>query len=182
MGQDVEQFRVEAAEVLRLLEIRELASVRTTIVWCEHPAHANVVLTIRRQSAQQCVFPVVVNVPDVLMLHRVPPNRSSEAASQNTRIWGTLNSGSIEALVSALALPLSSLRSDLYLRMIELLVQARKDAGITQAELGKRIGQRQTFVSKFELGERRLDVAEFVTVSRAIGADPHEIMRNADRS
>lgn len=64
--------------------------------------------------------------------------------------------------------------------MIELLVQARKDAGITQVELGKRIGQRQTFVSKFELGERRLDVAEFVAVSRAIGADPHEIIRSAE--
>lgn len=64
--------------------------------------------------------------------------------------------------------------------MIELLVAARKEAGITQAELGKRIGQRQTFVSKFELGERRLDVAEFVTVSRAIGADPHEIIRTAE--
>jgi transcriptional regulator with XRE-family HTH domain len=43
--------------------------------------------------------------------------------------------------------------------MIELLVQARKDAGLTQAELGARIGQRQTFVSKVELGERRLDAA-----------------------
>ena len=64
--------------------------------------------------------------------------------------------------------------------MIELLVQARKDAGITQAELGKRIGQRQTFVSKFEVGERRLDVAEFVVVARAIGTDPHEIMRSAE--
>lgn len=64
--------------------------------------------------------------------------------------------------------------------MIELLVAARKDAGITQVELGKRIGQRQTFVSKFELGERRLDVAEFVAVSRAIGADPHEIIRSAE--
>lgn len=64
--------------------------------------------------------------------------------------------------------------------MIELLVQARKDAGITQVELGKRIGQRQTFVSKFELGERRLDVAEFITVSRAVGADPHDIIRRAE--
>ncbi|MEW9838421.1 helix-turn-helix domain-containing protein, partial [Mesorhizobium marinum] len=63
---------------------------------------------------------------------------------------------------------------------IELLVQARKDAGITQAELGKRIGQRQTFVSKFELGERRLDVAEFIAVSRAIGVDPHKVIRAAE--
>lgn len=66
--------------------------------------------------------------------------------------------------------------------MIELLVQARKDAGITQVELGKRLGQRQTFVSKFELGERRLDVAEFVAVSRAIGADPHAIIEAAERN
>jgi len=98
-------------------------------------------------------------------------------ASHNTLFWGTPNSGSIEALVFALALPLSSIRSDLYLRIIELLVQARKDAGITQAELGRRIGQRQTFVSKFELGERRLDIAEFLAVGRAIGTDPFAIVR-----
>lgn len=64
--------------------------------------------------------------------------------------------------------------------MIELLVQARKDAGVTQFELDKRISQRQTFVSKFELGERRLDAAEFLTVCRAIGADPHEVLRAAE--
>ena len=44
----------------------------------------------------------------------------------------------------------------------------------------RRLGQRQTFVSKFELGEWRLDVAEFVLVSRALGADPHEIIREAE--
>lgn len=66
--------------------------------------------------------------------------------------------------------------------MIELLIAARKDAGITQVELGKRIGQRQTFVSKFELGERRLDIAEFIIVSRAIGTDPYRIIRVAEAS
>lgn len=65
--------------------------------------------------------------------------------------------------------------------MIELLVQARKDAGITQAELGRRLGQRQTFVSKFELGERRLDAAEFITVCREIGADPLVLITLAER-
>lgn len=59
-------------------------------------------------------------------------------------------------------------------------MQARKDAGITQAELGKRIGQRQTFVSKFELGERRLDVAEFIAVTRAIGANPLSLIEIAE--
>lgn len=66
--------------------------------------------------------------------------------------------------------------------MIELLVQARKDAGITQAELGKRIGQRQTFVSKFELGERRLDAAEFVMVAKAIGSDPYKLICIAEEA
>lgn len=61
-------------------------------------------------------------------------------------------------------------------------MQARKDAGITQAELGERIGQRQTFVSKFELGERRLDVAEFLMVSAAIGANPFSIIQQAKRA
>jgi transcriptional regulator with XRE-family HTH domain len=64
--------------------------------------------------------------------------------------------------------------------MIELLVQARKDAGVTQLELGKRVGQRQTFVSKFELGERRIDVAEFIEISRALGVDPIAIIRAAE--
>jgi transcriptional regulator with XRE-family HTH domain len=65
--------------------------------------------------------------------------------------------------------------------MIELLVQARRDADITQAELGKRLGKRQTFVSKVELLERRLDAAEFIEMSRAIGADPYIVMRSAER-
>ena len=76
--------------------------------------------------------------------------------------------------------PLSSLQPDLYRRMIELLVAARKEAWLTQAELGKRLGQRQTFVSKFELGERRLDAAEFLVISRAIGVDPYTVMREAE--
>jgi transcriptional regulator with XRE-family HTH domain len=63
--------------------------------------------------------------------------------------------------------------------MIELLVQARKDAGLTQVELGKRLGQRQTFVSKFELGERRLDVAEFIAVAREIGIDPKQLIETS---
>lgn len=73
-----------------------------------------------------------------------------------------------------------SLSPDLYLNMIRLLVQARKNAGVTQVELGRRLGRRQTFISKFELGERRLDVAEFISVSRALGVDPHEIIQAAE--
>ncbi|MEF2549417.1 helix-turn-helix transcriptional regulator [Aurantimonas sp. E1-2-R+4] len=75
---------------------------------------------------------------------------------------------------------MTSLRSDLYQRILAGLVQARKGAGITQAELGERIGQRQTFVSKVELGERRLDIAELVEICRAIGVDPHALIHEAE--
>jgi transcriptional regulator with XRE-family HTH domain len=66
--------------------------------------------------------------------------------------------------------------------MIDLLIAARKDAGLTQAEVGERIGQRQTFVSKYELGERRLDVAEFVTVCRIVGTDPSVLISQAEKT
>jgi len=75
---------------------------------------------------------------------------------------------------------LTSIRSDLYFRIIELLVAARKDAAMTQVELGKKLGQRQTFVSKFELGERRLDVAEFLAVCTAIDVEPLSVIQAAE--
>ena len=75
---------------------------------------------------------------------------------------------------------LSSIRSDLYWRIIELMIQARKDAGITQAELGQRIGQRQTFVSKVELGERRIDIAEFMQFCSALETDYVLLLKRAE--
>ena len=57
------------------------------------------------------------------------------------------------------------------------LVATRKEDGLSQTEVGQRIGQRQTFVSNYELGERRLDVVEFVMIAEAIGADPITVLR-----
>jgi transcriptional regulator with XRE-family HTH domain len=59
----------------------------------------------------------------------------------------------------------------------ELLVTARAKAGLTQQKLAKRLGQHQSFVAKYEGGERRLDVVEFVTIAQALGADPVRILR-----
>lgn len=76
-----------------------------------------------------------------------------------------------------LAKLLSSLNLDLYQNMIDRLIAARRDAGLKQVGLGRLIGQRQTFVSKFETGDRGLDAAEFVRIGRAIGIDPYALMR-----
>ncbi len=47
-----------------------------------------------------------------------------------------------------------------YQTMLRHLRQTRKESGLTQTELGSRLGQTQTFVSKCERGERRLDAIE----------------------
>lgn len=58
-----------------------------------------------------------------------------------------------------------------YKRLIETRAAARRGAGISQVELAKTLGKRQQFVSKYESGERRLDVVEFADIGRALGLD-----------
>nr|WP_202604611.1 helix-turn-helix transcriptional regulator [Pseudomonas syringae] len=60
--------------------------------------------------------------------------------------------------------------------MLDLLLEARSAAGITQKELAARLGRPQSFVSKTENAERRLDVIEFMDVCRGIGADPYALL------
>lgn len=69
-------------------------------------------------------------------------------------------------------------RDDLYGRIVAALIAARKDAGLSQSLLAGRLGRPQSFVSKYEHRERTLDVAEFVHVSIAIGADPVALLAN----
>ena len=54
---------------------------------------------------------------------------------------------------------------------------ARKDAGLTQDQLAKRLRKPQSFVAKYENGERRLDVVEFVVIARALDADPLKLVK-----
>ncbi len=70
-----------------------------------------------------------------------------------------------------------SLHSVDHLTFRELMIKARKSAGLTQQELAERRKRPQSFVAKYESGERRLDVVEFVAITRATGADPMKILR-----
>ena len=51
----------------------------------------------------------------------------------------------------------------------ELLRKSRVDAGLTQSSLAKRLKRPQSFVSKYESGERRLDLVELRQVCQALG-------------
>ena len=57
------------------------------------------------------------------------------------------------------------------------MIETRQKAGITQQELAKRLRRPQSFVAKYEGGERRIDVVEFLWLVRAMKADPMAILR-----
>lgn len=71
----------------------------------------------------------------------------------------------------------SSIFTQRHQALIGFIASARKAAGITQVELAARLGRPQSFVSKVERGERRLDVIEFCEVAEALGHEPGMLFR-----
>ena len=63
----------------------------------------------------------------------------------------------------------------------ELLKARRKAAGLTQTVVAKRLGKPPSYVAKYEGGDRRLDVLEFLDIAAAIGFDPHGVIRALKR-
>ncbi len=69
-----------------------------------------------------------------------------------------------------------TLRSPRHVRLIQLIVDKRKAAGLSQADLAKAIDRYQSVVAAIESGGRRLDVIEFLDLAETIGFDPHDIL------
>lgn len=70
-----------------------------------------------------------------------------------------------------------SLKSAEYARLVRLLVATRHKAGMRQQALANKLGKPQSFIAKYEGGERRLDVVEFIAIAQALGADPIKLFR-----
>jgi len=71
---------------------------------------------------------------------------------------------------------MASVYSEEYQRVITALKKARKERGITQAQLAEALGRPQSFIAKIESGERRLDVVEFVHLARLVGLESEEVL------
>lgn len=69
-----------------------------------------------------------------------------------------------------------------YQQFLRYLIAERKKAGLTQNGLAQRLQKPQSFVSKYETGERRLDVAEFIQIARAIGLSPSRIIEQIENT
>lgn len=66
-----------------------------------------------------------------------------------------------------------------YRWMIAELVQARKERGYSQHDVARQLGKPQQYVSRYETGERRLDIVEFLDVTRVLSIDGLKIAEDA---
>lgn len=64
-----------------------------------------------------------------------------------------------------------------YQQLRALLKQERERRGLTQLDLGKRLGKDQLFVSRFESGRRQVNVIEFLDIAQAMGVNPIQLLR-----
>ncbi len=67
-------------------------------------------------------------------------------------------------------------------KLQELLKEVRQEKGIRQVELAEKLGVPQSFVSKYESGDRQLDILEVRQVCKAIGITLQEFIRKLEES
>jgi HTH-type transcriptional regulator/antitoxin HipB len=69
-----------------------------------------------------------------------------------------------------------TLRSIRQKKLVALIAAERKAAGLTQADVAKKLRRYQSIVANIESGERRIDVIEFIELAEAIGFNPGELI------
>lgn len=69
-----------------------------------------------------------------------------------------------------------------YKKFQNALISARQSAGLTQADVSAYLNKNQSFVSKYESGERRLDIVELIDISKVLGIDPITIIKKTSES
>lgn len=67
-------------------------------------------------------------------------------------------------------------------KLHKLLKRIRQDQGIRQVELAEKLGVPQSFVSKYESGDRRLDILELRQVCDAIGISLEKFIQELENS
>lgn len=60
-------------------------------------------------------------------------------------------------------------------------MERRKSAGLTQADVAKKLGRYQSYVATVEGGQRRVDVVEFLDFAKAIGFNAQAAIAEIER-
>lgn len=71
---------------------------------------------------------------------------------------------------------LTNLARGEWLILVRVLVRVREGAGLSQSELARRLGRRQSYVWKVENSQQRIDLLELVDICRACGVEPQKIV------
>lgn len=66
-----------------------------------------------------------------------------------------------------------SIHRNAYLAVVSFIVDARKMRNVTQIQLAKKVGKPQSYISKIETGERRIDIIELFDIMDGLGI-PHD--------
>jgi transcriptional regulator with XRE-family HTH domain len=78
--------------------------------------------------------------------------------------------------ITPITMMIKSVFTKRYQTFLSLLVSARHEQGLSQRDLASKLNRVHSFVAKYEQGERRLDVIEFLDIATALEIDPHEIL------
>lgn len=65
--------------------------------------------------------------------------------------------------------------------LVDVLIEARKTAGLTQTELAAKLGKDQTFISLIERSQRRVDVIEFIALAEALGEESIDLFSRVEK-
>lgn len=71
-----------------------------------------------------------------------------------------------------------TLAKDLDRKLQAALVKARSGRKLTQVQLAAKLGKPQSYVSKYETGERKLSVGDFLVICEALKTKPEELLGN----
>jgi transcriptional regulator with XRE-family HTH domain len=74
-----------------------------------------------------------------------------------------------------------TIHSERHKKLRALLREKRKAAGLTQTVVAERLSKPPSYVAKYEGGDRRLDILEYLDVAAAIGFDPCSVIRSLRR-
>jgi transcriptional regulator with XRE-family HTH domain len=145
--------------ILRLFEVGELIAVAATVAGRQHPAHAHPQPAFGLKSAQKGVFPIVINVADVLFLH--PVHHDSWGFNGTICTW---TCGECQEQF----VPMEPFASNLRKRAEAL--------GISQAEAARRVGLSERRYGNYISGRREPDLATLVRIAELLGTTPNKLL------
>jgi len=77
---------------------------------------------------------------------------------------------------------MDTIQTPLHAALVKVLIAQRIRAGLRQRDVAARIGKPQSAIARIELGQRRVDVVEFVQLAMVIGFDPARVLSHIVRA